>query len=44
MKRKGTVQAFWAAYFATGGEPAEIQTDGTGILAYAKRGCFGGKR
>jgi len=43
-QRKEAVQAFWAAYFAAGGEPAEIQFDGTGILADSERGCFGGKR
>ncbi len=43
-ERKEAVQAFWAAYFAAGGEPTEIQFDGTGILADTERGCFGGKR
>jgi hypothetical protein len=43
-QRKEAVQAFWTAYFAAGGEPAEIQFDGTGILANTGRGCFGGKR
>ena len=43
-QRKEAVQAFWTAYFATGGESAEIQFDGTGILADAERGCVGGKR
>jgi hypothetical protein len=43
-QRKEAVQAFWAAYFAAGGEPTEIQFDGTGILADTERGCFGGKR
>jgi hypothetical protein len=43
-QRKEAVQAFWATYFAAGGEPAEIQFDGTGILADTERGCFGGKR
>lgn len=43
-QRKEAVQAFWTAYFAAGGEPAEIQFDGTGILADTERGCFGGKR
>jgi len=43
-QRKEAVQALWTAYFAAGGEPAEIQFDGTGILADAERGCFGGKR
>ena len=43
-QRKEAVQAFWTAYFAAGGEPAEIQFDGTGILADVDRGCFSGKR
>lgn len=43
-QRKEAVRAFWAAYFAAGGEPAEIQFDGTRILADTERGCFGGKR
>jgi hypothetical protein len=43
-QRKESVQAFWATYFAAGGEPAEIQFNGTGILADTERGCFGGKR
>jgi hypothetical protein len=43
-QRKEAVQAFWAAYFAAAGESAEIQFDGTGILANTERGCFGGKR
>lgn len=43
-QRKEAVQAFWAAYFAAEGEPAEIQFDGTGILADVDRGCFSGKR
>jgi hypothetical protein len=44
VQRKEAIQAFWAAYFSAGGEPAEIQFDGTGILADAGRGCFFGKR
>jgi hypothetical protein len=44
VQRKEAVQAFWTAYFATGGEPAEIRFDGTGILADTEHGCFGGKR
>jgi hypothetical protein len=43
-QRKVAVQAFWTAYFAAGGERAEIQFDGTGILADTEHGCFGGKR
>jgi hypothetical protein len=43
-QRKEAVKAFWTAYFAAGGEPAEIRFDGTGILADAERGCLGGKR
>jgi hypothetical protein len=43
-QRKEAVQAFWTAYFAAGGVQAEIQFDGTGILADADRGCAGGKR
>ncbi len=42
--RKEAIQAFWTAYFTAGGEPAEIQFDGTGILADTERGCFDGKR
>ena len=44
VQRKEAVQTFWTAYFATGGEPAEIQFDGTGILSDTERGCFDGKR
>jgi len=44
MQRKEAVRAFWAAYFAAGSQPTEIQFDGTGILADAYRGCIGGKR
>jgi hypothetical protein len=43
-QRKEAVQAYWTAYFATGGEPAEIQFDGTGILVDTEHDCFGGKR
>jgi hypothetical protein len=43
-QRKKAVQAFWAAYFADGGKPREIQFDGTGMLADTERGCFGRKR
>jgi hypothetical protein len=43
-QRKDAVQAFWAAYFAAGGESAGIRFDGTGILADTERGCFGGKQ
>jgi hypothetical protein len=43
-QRKEAVQGFWTAYFAAGGEPAQIQFDGTGILADTERGCFGEKR
>jgi len=43
-QRKEAVQSFWTAYFAAGGEPAEIQFDGTGILADVGRGCFSGNR
>jgi hypothetical protein len=43
-QRKEAVQAFWAAYFAAGGESAEIEFDGTGMLADTERGCFGGNR
>ncbi|MGA1982953.1 MAG: hypothetical protein ABSG84_10780 [Acidobacteriaceae bacterium] len=42
--RKKAVEAFWAAYFATGDRPAEVQFDGTGMLAGADQGCSGGKR
>jgi hypothetical protein len=43
-ERKEAVQAFWTAYFAAGGGPAEIQFDGMGILADTEPGCFGRKR
>jgi hypothetical protein len=43
-QRKEAVSAFWTAYFASGGESAEIQFDGAGILTDAERGCSGGKR
>jgi hypothetical protein len=43
-QRKEAVQAFWTAYFAAADEPAEIQFDGTGIIADTDRGCSGGKR
>lgn len=43
-ERKEAVQAFWTAYFTAGSEPAEIQFDGTGILADLGRGCFSGKQ
>jgi hypothetical protein len=42
--RREAVHAFWTAYFTAAGEPADIQFDGTGILANAERGCMGGKR
>lgn len=41
-KRKEAVQAFWTAYFAAAGSPAEIQFDGTGILAGTEHSCFRG--
>jgi hypothetical protein len=40
-QRKDTVQAFWTAYFAAGGDPIAIRYDGTGMLADAEHGCFG---
>jgi hypothetical protein len=43
-QRKEAIQTFWTAYFAAGGEPVEIQFDGTGILADAEHECFAGKR
>jgi hypothetical protein len=43
-RRKEAVQAFWTSYFAAWGKPAEIQFDGTGILADVEHGCFGGKQ
>lgn len=43
-QRKEAVQAFWTAYFAAAGEPAEIQFDGAGILADMEHGCIGGKQ
>lgn len=42
-RRKDAVQAFWTVYFAAGGNPAEIQFDGTEMLADAELGCFGRK-
>jgi len=39
-RRKKAVQAFWMTYFADGGEPLEVQFDGTSILADADHGCF----
>jgi len=42
-KQKNAVQVFWVTYFAAGGVPAEIQFDGTGMLASAER-CSLGKR
>jgi hypothetical protein len=39
-QRKEAVQAFWTAYFAGGEQPAEIQVDGTGILAGTNRSCL----
>jgi hypothetical protein len=41
--RKEAVEAFWIAYFAAGGESAEIQFDGTGMLADKEHGCFVGR-
>ncbi len=43
-QRKEAIRAFWAAYFAAGSQPTEIQFDGTGILADADHGCVVGKR
>jgi hypothetical protein len=43
VERREAVDAFWTAYFATGREHAEIQFDGTGMLANADRGCSWGK-
>jgi hypothetical protein len=43
MQRREAVDAFWASYLAAEGEHAEIQFDGTEILANADRGCFGKK-
>ena len=43
LQRREAVDAFWAAYFAAGREHAEIQFDGTGIVANADRGCSWGK-
>jgi hypothetical protein len=42
-QRKEAVRAFWRAYFASGGEPVEIQIDGAGILADMQRSCSNGK-
>jgi hypothetical protein len=44
VQRKEAIRAFWTEYFASGGQKAEIQFDGTGILADADRGCVSGKR
>jgi hypothetical protein len=44
VQRKEAVQAFWTAYFAAGGETAQIQFDGTGVLANTERDCFSGKQ
>jgi len=44
VQRKQAIQSFWAAFFAAGGKPAEIQFDGTGMLTNADRGCFWGKQ
>jgi hypothetical protein len=38
-QRKEAVEAFWTAYFAAAGSPAEIRFDGTGILTNSDRGC-----
>jgi hypothetical protein len=43
-QRKEAVQAFWRAYFATGSPPAQIQFDGTGMLADPERACVSGKQ
>jgi hypothetical protein len=43
-QRKDAVQTFWATYFAEEDKPAEINFDGTGILADTEHGCFGGKQ
>jgi hypothetical protein len=43
-ERKEAVKVFWKAYLTDGGEPAEIQFDGMGVLADTERGCFGGNR
>jgi hypothetical protein len=43
-QRKEAVQAFWATYFATAGQSAVIQFDGTGILTDGTRSCFGEAR
>jgi hypothetical protein len=42
LDRQNAVQAFWAAYFGQGGQPAEENFDGTGMLADAGSGCLGG--
>ena len=43
-QRKEAVKTFWAAYFASAGEPIEIRFDGTGLLSDAESGCTGEKR
>jgi hypothetical protein len=43
-QRKDAVKAFWTAYFAAAGGPAEVRFDGKGILADTERDCVGGKR
>jgi len=40
-KRKQAIQVFWSAYLTAGSEPAEIQLDGSGMLADIEHGCLG---
>lgn len=43
-ERKAAVQAFWTTYTAQPGQTSELGFDGTGMLADAGHGCFGGTR
>jgi hypothetical protein len=43
-QRRDAVEAFWAAYFAPGGESADIRFDGTGILSDTERSCVAAKQ
>jgi len=39
-ERREAIEAFWTAYFATGGASVEIGFDSTSILADPERDCF----
>jgi hypothetical protein len=43
-QRKAAIQSFWTTYFGAGGEPVEIQLDGTAVLSDADGACSRGKR